>query len=237
MNNKYNLIYLDSVSSTNLFLKERYKEYEEFTLVYTNNQLSGKGRLGREWKSNNDSIALSVLLKPNNLDNISNISLVAGAAVFETLKKYVKVSIKWPNDILVNDKKVCGILLEAISTDKIEALVVGVGINVNNQCFDESIKNKASSLKIELGTDFDKDEIINNFINNFDYLYNDFLNNGNLYLDIVKNNFYLKNKKAYINNKFIEVIDLDNDGSLIVLEDNKYKKIYSGEVTLENFYN
>ncbi len=237
MNNKYEVIRINSIPSTNLFLKENYDDFNEYTVLVCEKQSEGRGRMGRVWFSSEDNIAMSILLKPDNLVNISNISLVVGASVFNTLNRYVKCSIKWPNDIIVNDKKICGILLEAISSSEIEAVIVGIGINVNQVKFDEEIKNKATSLKLELNKDFDKDEIVNLLINNFDYLYTDFLNGGNEYMEIIRNNFYLKDKEGFINSKEkIKIIDIDNDGKLIVLKDGRIEKLNSGEITLEKFY-
>ena len=187
--------------------------------------------------SSKDNITLSILLKPQNLENISNISLVAGASVYNTLKEYVNCSIKWPNDILIKDKKICGILLESISSSRIDALVIGIGLNVNQVEFDEEIKNKATSLKKELNMDFNKDEIIKKFINNFDYLYNDFINRGKIDLEIVRINFYLRNKKAFINNEEVKIIDVEEDGRLKVLKGNVVAFLNSGEVSLEKIYN
>ena len=237
MNNKYEIIKVNSIPSTNLFLKENYDDFNEFTVLICENQSEGRGRMGRVWFSSEDNIALSILLKPDNYVNISNISLVVGASVYNTLNRYVKCSIKWPNDIIVNDKKICGILLEAISSSEIEAVIVGIGINVNQVKFDEDIKNKATSLKLELNKDFDKDEIINSLINDLDYLYTDFLNGGNKYMEIIRNNFYLKDKEGFINSKEkVKIIDIDNDGKLIVLKNGKIEKLNSGEITLEQFY-
>lgn len=237
MNNKYEIIRINSIPSTNLFLKENYDDFNEYTVLVCEKQSHGRGRMGRLWFSSEDNIALSILLKPNNDVNISNISLVVGASVFNTLNRYVKCSIKWPNDILVNDKKICGILLEAISSNEIEALIVGIGINVNQIEFDNEIKNKATSLKLELNKDIDKDEIINNLINDFDELYTDFLNKGNEYMQIIRNNFYLRDKEGFINNQEkVKIIDIDDDGKLIVLKNEKIEKLNSGEIILEQFY-
>lgn len=237
-NNKYEILKVNSIPSTNTFLKEHYEEFKEFTVLICDHQTEGKGRMGRTWFSGIENIAMSILLKPNNNVNISNISLVVGASVFKTLNRYINCSIKWPNDILVNNKKICGILLEAISSYEIEALIAGIGININQIEFEEEIKNKATSLKIELNKDVSKEEIINSIINDFDYLYTDFLNSGNEYMDIIKNNFYLKDKTGFINGiDEVKILDIDEEGKLIVTKNNQTIKLNSGEVTLEKFYN
>lgn len=236
--NKYEIININSIPSTNSFLKEQYEDFKEFTVLVCDNQTGGKGRMGRVWFSSNDNIAMSILLKPKSDINISNISLVVGASVFNVLNRYVNCSIKWPNDILSNDKKLCGILLEAISTNEVEALICGIGININQTEFEKEIENKATSLKKLLNKDFDKALIINEIINSFDRLYTDFINGNNTYMEIIRNNFYLKDKIGFINgNEEVKIIDIDEEGKLIVLSNNKLKKLNSGEITLEKFYN
>jgi BirA family biotin operon repressor/biotin-[acetyl-CoA-carboxylase] ligase len=165
------------------------------------------------------------------------ISLVIGASLCKVIHKYIKCDIKWPNDIIINNKKVAGILVEGIVSNEIEAVVVGVGININSTSFPNDLIIKATSLKNELGKDISKEEILNEILSEFDSLYIDFLNGNNTFINIIKKNNYLKNKEVYINNKKIKVLDINELGNLVILEDNIEKEIYYGEVTLTNIYN
>ena len=234
----YKIIKFDTLDSTNLYLKQNYNQYDEFTVITTDNQTKGKGRMQRVWNSNKDDLTFSILLKPNiDSSNLPLISLITGASLCNVINKYIKSQIKWPNDILVNSKKLAGILVEGIYSNKTEAIIVGIGINVNSVDFPSDLIIKATSLKKELNKDINKDNLLNEIIKEFISLYNKFLNNDNAYINIVKNNNYLKNKKVYINNNEVEVLDITNKGNLLIKENEEIKEIYFGEVTLEKIYN
>ena len=132
--NNYKYLYFESISSTNTYLKENYNQLDEFTVAYTYHQTNGRGRLGRTWEGSKDNIAFSILLKPKKQD-IAILSLLTGLAVSNAIDTYIKTLIKWPNDIIINDKKVCGILAESIISNQIDAYVVGIGININQTSF------------------------------------------------------------------------------------------------------
>lgn len=231
------VLQFESLPSTNQYLKDNYHKLDDFTIVYTDKQTNGKGRMQRKWFAGDGALTFSILLKPNVQELlIPLISLVAGSSVYLTINQYINCSIKWPNDIMVNDKKICGILVEAISTTAIEAIIVGIGINTNQEIFDGEIKNKATSLKKELHTTFDKMKIMKEVINNFNTLYNDFSQNDFSFLDICKEHNYLKGKKAFYNNQEVEIIDITNNGNLLVKRGNLIQEIFYGEITLEQIY-
>ena len=144
------IIHFDKLDSTNDYLKENYQKLVNNTVISTSFQEKGKGRLGRIWQNKpNKDLALSILIKNNFLD-FNEYSLIAGASVYLTLKELgINSKIKWPNDILINDKKVSGILCEAISYNQnIECVIVGIGININSTGFNISLKNKAQIIII-----------------------------------------------------------------------------------------
>ena len=234
--NKYTYLYFESISSTNTFLKENYKDLDEFSIAYTYNQTNGRGRLGRVWNGGSDNIAFSILLKPKKKD-IAILSLLAGLAVSCAIDRYINTSIKWPNDIIINDKKVCGILAESIISDKIDAYIVGIGINVNQIDFPSDIKDKATSIKLSINKDINQKEVMENVIKYFDDLYNRYLNDDYSFIEEIRNKNYLKDKTGIINNKKCKVIDIDNEGNLIVEDKNKELiKVLSGEFSLQSFY-
>lgn len=234
----YNIIKFDTLPSTNKYLKEHYNQYDEFTVITTDNQTNGKGRMARVWNSTKDDLTFSILLKPN-IDSsyISQIPLIMGAAVCRMISKYTKSEIKWPNDIMVNNKKIAGILVEGITSTKVDAIVVGVGINVNSTNFPEDLIIKATSLKNELNKTIDKEKLLNKIIKEFIILYIEFLNGNEKYIDICIENNYLKNKKVYVNNELIEVLDISLNGNLLIKDSsNNIKELYYGEVTLNKVY-
>lgn len=233
----YNIIKFDTLPSTNLYLKQNYQNYNEFTIITTDNQTNGKGRMTRIWNSSKDDLTFSILLTPTfDSSKLPLISLIIGAALCNVINRYISCSIKWPNDIIINDKKVAGILVEGVFSDKTEAVIVGIGINVNQVFFSDDLIIKATSLRLETNNIIDKDKLLKEVVEEFITLYNKFLQNDNTYLDIVKNNNYLKNKEVYLNNQKIKVLDINNNGNLIILEDNMQKEIYFGEVTLNQIY-
>ena len=233
----YKIINFPTLSSTNQYLKENYKKYDEFVVVTTDNQTNGKGRMDRVWNSSKDDLIFSILLKPKfDSSKIPLISLIMGASLCNVINKYQNCSIKWPNDIIINDKKIAGILVEAISSYEIDAVIIGIGINVNSEKFPSDLIIKASSLKLETNKLINKETLLDEILKEFLRLYFLFIDNDYEFLNIVKENNYLKNKNVYINDKEVKVLDINNSGNLIILEDNTIKEIYYGEVTLNKIY-
>ena len=151
------VLYFDTIDSTNTKAQElAEKGYPSGTLVVADKQESGKGRRGRSWVSpSGTGIFMTLMIKPDiNPNNASMLTLVAALAVAKAITSVTgeEAMIKWPNDIVVNGKKVCGILTEMNAQfDYINNIVVGVGINVHNESFPEEISQMASSLMIEAG--------------------------------------------------------------------------------------
>ena len=131
-----NIIHLETVDSTNDYLKKIANEVEEGTVVISEEQTRGKGRWGRQWESEaNEGIWMSIILKPE-VEPVKApfITLIAGAAIVKSLNNLkVPAKIKWPNDIIINNKKISGILTElSAEIERINYVVVGIGMNVKN---------------------------------------------------------------------------------------------------------
>lgn len=161
-----NLIVLDSVSSTNDYLKILgNKGCPNGTVVAAREQTKGKGRLGRVWQTKkDDGITFSVLLRPNLAPNeVSAITPLVGLAVCKAIRRYIHLDcmIKWPNDIIVGKKKLVGILTEmSAEFDAVEYIIIGIGINVNHTSFPEEISCKATSILLETGRHIDNNEFL-----------------------------------------------------------------------------
>lgn len=233
------IIHFKKVDSTSTYLKRNYQTLKNYTIAYADYQTSGHGRVNRVWQSNNkDNLLFSILIKDTDLINkYASLSLGIAVAIFNVLKKMKieDVSIKWPNDVYVGDKKICGILLESVSTgNKIDVLVIGIGLNVNQNLFNDISLNATSVYDIKKKK---------NNIFWFKYkvfkecfkIINEIKNDNSSYLDIVRNNNYLKNKDVYamIDNKkcLVRVIDINDDNSLRVIVDNKEINLTSGEIS------
>ena len=150
--------------STNLWIKRLAKEgAPEGTLALAEFQSAGRGRLGRSWEvPEGTSVMMSILLRPKFEPQYApTLTLVMGMAVAKAVKNLgFDVSIKWPNDVVVSHKKICGILTEmGVRDGKIDYAVIGVGINVNIKEFPEEMVDKATSLYLESGKEFDRSQI------------------------------------------------------------------------------
>ncbi len=160
------------------------------TIFVADYQTSGRGRRGRSWVSDSGSgLWMSLLLRPDlKPENASMLTLVAALAVADALENVVspktagfKCSIKWPNDIVAGKKKLCGILTE-MGTDggNIDYVVIGIGINVNLRQIPDSISQTATSLCLETGLEYEREDIIAEFIKAFEKYYKKFLENCSL---------------------------------------------------------
>lgn len=151
-----NIIHLQEVHSTNDFLKDLTSKSEplpEGTAIMADYQTAGRGQLNTSWASRKgENLMLSILLKPDflTINKQFYISMIVSLAVCQTLRQFLKeeVYIKWPNDIYVNKRKVCGILIEnIIQGSNIKYSILGIGINVNQTEFGETLSQKAASMK------------------------------------------------------------------------------------------
>lgn len=175
------IYYFDSIDSTNTKAKELAEEgHPSGTLVVADRQTAGKGRRGRSWESPTGiGIFMTLMLKPEiNSNNASMLTLVAAMATTRAIRRVtgVPAMIKWPNDIVMNGKKVCGILTEmSAQFDYINHIVIGIGINVHNEDFSEEIAKTASSLYLESGQHIHRASLIEAFLEEFEDVYAEYL--------------------------------------------------------------
>ena len=164
------IIKLSAIDSTNDYLKDlsRNQVLKNFTVVVTDKQTKGKGQMGATWISEEGkNLIMSILVKEvlQDVDAIFHLNVAVALSLFEVLNenKVPKLSIKWPNDIMSDQKKIAGILIEnSIKSDgKIES-VVGIGVNVNQQNFENL--PKASSMALVSNSEFDLDELLHKII-------------------------------------------------------------------------
>jgi BirA family biotin operon repressor/biotin-[acetyl-CoA-carboxylase] ligase len=243
-----NIVCFDEVDSTNEVCKKMASEgLEEGSVIVAECQNGGKGRLGRKWVSQKgDGVWMSILLKPDvNPAGISSITLAAGLAVCFTLRNDfgIQSDIKWPNDILLNNKKICGILTEMSGQiAKVDYVVVGIGINVNIESFPDGIKNTATSLCIETGKKFKRSEIAKNVLKNFDSVYKRFQKDGfkcikqeyeDMCINIGKRVRVIKHDGSFE----ATALEVNNNGELVIMKDNgEITTVFSGEVSVRGVY-
>ncbi len=173
------------VASTSDLAKELARSgEEEGSVVAAEEQTRGRGRVGRAWLSPRGGLWFSLILRPSIAPHEApRITLAFGAAVAKTLRRlyHLDASIKWPNDVLIGERKVCGILTEVeAELDVLTFLVAGVGINANNstRSFPEEIRKGATSLREELGRSVDRNELLAELLNEFERSYEVFLKSG-----------------------------------------------------------
>ena len=232
---QYHLVHFKEIDSTNNYLKNSYKLLDDFTFASTDYQNKGRGRNDRVWESDIGlNLMFSFLVKNDELIKKSTtLSILTALEVVDLLEKYdvKKVSVKWPNDVLIGDKKVCGILLEGQLP---EYVVIGVGLNVNQKEFPEGLRRPATSLSLELKQDIDLGELKNrlfpNIVKNFSNI------NVDKYLESFKSHNYLLNKRVRVsinNQAFIgEVIGIDDNFCLQILSRDMLLHIDSGEIEI-----
>lgn len=243
------VLYFDTIDSTNTKAQElAEKGYQSGTLVVADKQESGKGRRGRSWVSpSGTGIFMTLMIKPDiNPNNASMLTLVAALAVAKAITSVTgeEAMIKWPNDIVVNGKKVCGILTEMNAQfDYINHIVVGIGINVHNESFPEEISQMASSLMIEAGGKrFHRAQIIAETMAYFEQYYDTFLKTQDLSALVREYDELLVNR-----NKSVRVLDpkepfdgkamgITSKGELIVDTWESRKLVSSGEVSVRGIY-
>ncbi len=228
-------IHFEIIDSTNTYLKRNYKDLDNFTFVSADFQSAGRGRNNRNWKSEKgENLLFSLLIKDESLiKEFKSLSIISALSVIEAID-LPELSIKWPNDVYYKDNKLAGILLEGVSTDKIECLIIGIGINVNQKEFIGDYKREPTSLCKILNKDINietlKEKVYKQIESNFKLV----KNNYDFYKKIVKLD-YLKNKEVYaeINNELcnIKVLGINKDYSLKVKKDNDILNLQSGEIT------
>lgn len=242
------ILYFDIIDSTNTKAKQLAEDgYPSGTLVVADQQTAGRGRRGRSWDSPRGmDIYMTLMLKPQiNPNNASMITLVAAMAVAKAIQQVsdLEVTIKWPNDIVINGKKVVGILTEmSAQIDYINHVVVGVGINVHNESFPEEIRETASSLLLESGKRYKRAEIIEFFLEYFEEYYEKFLETEDM--SALMNEY---DKMLVNRGRMVRVLDpkepfegkamgITKKGELIVDTWESRKLVSSGEVSVRGIY-
>lgn len=228
-------IHFETIDSTNTYLKENYEKLDNFTFVSADFQSAGRGRNNRNWKSEKgENLLFSLLIKDKALiDKFSSLSVISAFSIIKALN-LEHLSIKWPNDIYYKDSKLCGILLEAVTRNEIECLIIGIGLNVNQREFVGEYKRKPTSLYQITNRIYDMSKLKQSI---FNQLYSDFMmvKDGYDFYNDIKEYDYLKDRKVYaeINNEVqqIKVLGIDSDYSLKVLKDNETYNLSSGEIT------
>ncbi len=221
------LLHFEELPSTNTYLYDNAEKYDEGTVVVADSQSEGKGRLNRKWYSTKDKMAqFSILLCPDiPVSNIPSIVHVAALSVLKALTRITEpvFTIKHPNDIYIEHRKCCGILCEMKKNRIKKYVIVGIGINVNQneKDFVSEIKGKATSLRIAFNKEYSVVSVIENVVERFEYFYYRFVEKGFCVLkdEIIKNSKVI-GKKINIKKDNVtanyKAVGYDDEGFLLI---------------------
>lgn len=242
------LFFFECCDSTNLRLKELAEDKaKEGTVVIAKEQTLGQGRNGRNWASSKgEGIFLSLLLRPNfHPECASMITLVTAMAVCSALEKngMKELFIKWPNDIVVNGRKLCGILTKmSTDADAIKYIIVGLGINVSQKVFPFELEKIATSIYLETKQEKSQEKIIADVLSAFETYYEEFRKTKDLSLLKEEYNQKLIHKNGMVRmieaggEKTVKAIGINEKGELLVEEQGQIRTIIAGEISVRGIY-
>lgn len=220
----------DVLDSTNEYLKNKEK-LEEYEVVIAKTQTNGRGKRGSVWISNEGAALFSFVIDSIGYDD--KVTIYTGFIVRNILHKLIKktfvenvesyLKFKWPNDIYYKDKKLCGILCEKVG----EKIIVGIGINVNNNDFG-IFNERATSLNIVTGEKYEIEKLVKEVVIEFKGHYRNLNSKWNSIIEDINENSYLVGKKIMLkqNKEYRKFIEIDIDGNIVTLsqEGKTYKE-------------
>lgn len=242
------ILCLPTVDSTNEEVKRLAQNgAEQGLVVVSEEQTLGKGRLGRQWKSpKGTGIWFSILIRPDlSPTEVAGVTLAAGLGLCKAIRKFTgcNAQIKWPNDIIIGNKKLCGILTEmAAEAEHINYCIIGIGVNANTKEFEPEIASKATSLSIETGEDISRSGLLREVLEQIEICLDDYLLNvtNNIVNDYTRLCATIgRTIKTTRGGKELvgEAVGLGKQGELSVrLNNGEYININSGEVTVQGIY-
>ncbi len=178
------ILYFKELESTSVWARKNLKDLEDFKVISADIQTAGHGQFERKWFSsdkNGGNMYISIVLKPENIEHLNELTRFTSYIGAKTIEEYgIKAQFKFPNDILINGKKIAGILAESVFIgNEFKGVITGVGINLNLD--EKEIKNidiPATSVYLETGKNIEKSEFLEKFLYNFKKEYENFLENG-----------------------------------------------------------
>ena len=233
------IFHFNTIDSTNIYAKKLAKKgNEEGAIILADIQTSGRGRKNRIWSSSKGGLWFSIVLYPNIPPKKAMLMTMASSiAVFQGIKNItgIEAEIKWPNDLLINGRKICGILTEIDSEkQKINYCIIGIGINVNNT-LEKELQVNATTLKKEHNKEISLYELLRAIIENFDKNYNKLLSGE---YDFIRDSWLefskiIGRKIQVIDDKTVttgKIINVDNNGYIVLNTNFGNIKIISGDI-------
>ncbi len=228
------IIRFDSIESTNSYIKRNHSTLNDGTIVLSKTQSSGRGRSDHTWMSEEGNLYFSFIVKGfASRSKIFELLARVSVAVVELLRDFhVDGSIKYPNDVLVDNKKICGILIESSGTKEIDYVVVGVGINVNQVDFKE-LSDTAVSMKNTLGNDSSVEEVLVGFIKHFNLI--EEVPFTKVFEDYLRYSLII-GKRTLIDDEEYLISGISEAGKLIIENDKESKEISLNSIQLTDLY-
>lgn len=241
------IIYIDTIDSTNRYAKEIAESLPEGSLIIAEEQTAGRGRMNRKWQSpKQKGIWMSLILKPQLPSyRAPQITQVVAVALVKALEACgFQSQIKWPNDIIIHKKKVCGILTEMTgSIEQIQHIIIGIGINANldEKDFELGLEDKGTSLRLVGNREVSRAHLLARVLQELEKYYFKFLVDDLDEITTALNEYSaLLNQEAKLSiqgKSYVgKVLKINRDGSLEVEIEGKVQKIISGEVSIQGLY-
>lgn len=238
-----NFIYLDEIGSTNTFILDKKNKIEkDGSLVLAEKQTKGRGRRNRVWYSEKGlNLNFSILITDKKLlsKNLNILNLGVSLVIANSIENLysVQTNVKWPNDVLINNKKVAGILLETNSQgSSIEKLIIGIGVNVNQTSFMGEFNLEPTSIKLMTKNNIEREKLLAEILNNLEYIFQKIRSNPKSVLADWVNKCNSIGKRIDVNQDgkvLTGIFDgLDENGFLLLNVKNKLNKIYFGDTSL-----
>jgi len=238
-----NFIYAAEVPSTNTELLTESKSYKKHgTVLFAEKQTEGKGRKNRAWYSDDQlNLTFSILIKESKYfqKKINILNFVASLALATSIENLyqLKTELKWPNDILIDNKKAAGILIESTSKgSKIERLVIGIGLNVNQIAFQRKFTTEPTSLKKELGHPVDREKTLAEILNNIEEMLNTSIKFPDKILEDWKAKCKMIGQRITVVNDDVTkhgiFNDIDKNGFMVLRTNDKMETLHFGDVSI-----
>lgn len=235
-----NFLYIEQIDSTNKYLMQNNENLPNGTVLLAEEQTHGRGRKQRIWFSlPEQSLTFSILLnKKISLQKVNLLNLAAAVAVAQAIENLfqLKINLKWPNDVLIQNKKVAGILLESsIKGEQLKKLVIGIGINVNQPFFKGSFSLTPTSIRLEFGKIVSREKLLCEILNIFEEIINGFPNNETKVLNYWREKCRMIGEKIIVTEENVEKFgvfdDIDENGFLLLRTTNGIEKISYGDIS------
>ncbi|XFA98135.1 biotin--[acetyl-CoA-carboxylase] ligase [Candidatus Izemoplasma sp. B36] len=227
------ILRFNNIESTNTFIRNNINKLDHGDMVVAKTQSKGKGRLGNTWLSEEGNLYFSFLLKEDlRRSEIFSIIMKCSVSIIEILNKYnVEAEIKYPNDIVVKKQKISGILIESIGYNDINNLIVGIGININQNTF-KNISIVATSIYKETKKITNLDTLLNDFIEK----YNSYIDINDLYKKYIDKSVIIGENVAFNNANYKVKTILKNGNILLINKENIERNVTYGNISLKEYY-